>query len=158
MTRLGLSVLAALLWTGCAKKEERAEPPPEPATAPPISAPEADRGRKACQAFVDQVCDCALKNADLTGDCELARSRPEALDMNLRASIAEGNATERDRVAIQANARKIAQACIEDSAALVKRGCAIPAVTGSGAGSSGSDPAGSSTDPPAAKPEPPPSR
>ena len=147
--------MVALLLVGCAKKEEAVDE--APSSAPPIAAAEADRGRKACQAYVDQVCECALKSADLAGECELARSRPEALDMNMRAAMAEGNATERDRVAIQANARKIAQACIEDSAALAKRGCAMPGVSGAGAAAPGSDP-GSAAPPAEAAPAPAPSR
>lgn len=121
------ALVAAGTAAGCAKSRDRepeaGESGSQPPAPPRIGAQEADRGRKACQGYVDQVCDCALKIPDLTGECDLARSRPKALDMNLRAAMAEGNATEKDRRAIQANARQIAQACLEDGAALVKRGC-----------------------------------
>ncbi len=128
--RLSLLLTAAVLVAavGCGKRksgEERAGSAGDPTAPPRITNQEADRGRQACESYVDQVCECALKIADLTSECELARSRPAALDMNLRAAMAEGNATDRDRRAIQANARQIAQACIEDAAALLKRGCPI---------------------------------
>jgi hypothetical protein len=57
----------------------------------------------------------------------MARSRPEAFELNARAAVAEGNATARDRSSIIANSRKIMRACIEDDAALIKRGCPAPA-------------------------------
>jgi hypothetical protein len=123
---LGLVLATALLMTSACGRRKSDERGQSGAGGPPrITAQEADRGRQACQSYVDQVCDCALKVADLTSECDLARSRPKALEMNLRAAMAEGNATERDRRAIQANARQIAEACIEDAAALVKRGCPI---------------------------------
>jgi hypothetical protein len=118
-------MIALALATSCRKAER--EPSQAREAAPSrITPEEADRGRKACESYVDQVCDCALKVPDLTSECDMARSRPKALDMNLRAAMAEGNATERDRLAIQANAAQIARACIEDSAALVVRGCEPP--------------------------------
>src|SRR5262245_31662213 len=131
--RLGLLVASALIAaspSGCGKRKSGQEEGPEsgsPSAAEDsaIGPQEADRGREACQSYVDQVCDCALKIADLTGECEVSRSRPKALEMNLRAAMATGNANERDRLAIQANARLIVRACIEDAAALVKRGCPI---------------------------------
>ena len=121
-----IAVTAALLAlaTGCHKGDEPAQgsgpPPPEP-----ISSTEADRGRKACETYAEQVCHCALAKPELTSECELARARPAALDQNLRAARAAGNTTVRDVVSIQANARKIARACIQDGAALVVRGCPV---------------------------------
>ena len=50
--------MVALVLVGCAKKEEAVDE--APSTAPRIADAEADRGRKACQAYVDQVCECAL--------------------------------------------------------------------------------------------------
>jgi hypothetical protein len=135
------ALLLAFLIVGCGKSDEGEQAASAPPKMPnPITAEEATRGRQACETYVDQVCECALKVEDLTSECELARTRPGALDLNLRAAAAEGSANLRDRVAIQANARAIARACIQDAAALVKRGCEISAET---AAPSGSAPAGS---------------
>jgi hypothetical protein len=129
MKRIALLAALALLvgsasLVGCRKREDRSGAGAREAGPPPIGADEAARGRKACQGYVDRVCECALKVPDLSGECELARSRPGALDLNLRAAAAQGNATLRDRIAVQNNARAIARACIEDTAALARRGCA----------------------------------
>jgi len=115
----------AVAVAGCRKSDEPARETEPKALPSPISATEAERGRQACDSYADQVCDCALAQPDLTGECDLARSRPGAFELNLRSAMAEGNASLRDRSAIQANARKIARACIEDAAALIKRGCPV---------------------------------
>jgi hypothetical protein len=130
MTRIALLAAVAIAagsaaTAGCRKHEDR--PAAREAGPPPIGADEAERGRKACQGYADHVCECALKLSDLSGECDLARTRPGALDLNLRAAAAPGNVTLRDRIAVQSNARAIARACIEDTAALVKRGCAVSA-------------------------------
>ena len=129
--RIALGVLFALCAVGCRKTDrpaaDQAQPPREAATDPSrASAAEAERGREACRSYVDQVCACAETNAELAEECSMARARPQALDMSLRSAAAAGNATEKDRRSIQANAEQIARACIEDAAALVKRGCAAP--------------------------------
>ncbi len=148
-----IALTAALLAfaTGCRKSDEPAQgnataPPPNP-----ISSTEADRGRQACERYADQVCECALAQPDLTSECELARTRPDALDLNLRAAMATGNTTTRDLVSIQANARKIARACIQDAGALVKRGCPISEAAATRASPA---PAGMTARPAAPEPEP----
>lgn len=122
MRRLGLAVMVVALAGGCKKSEEAAGegalPPVES-----ISGQEADLGRKACSAYVAQVCACASSMPELKEECEMSRARPEAFEMNTRASLAEGDASGKDRRILIANARKIMRACIEDSAALVKKGC-----------------------------------
>jgi hypothetical protein len=118
--------LALALATGACKKTEE-----EPAWAlPPVeslSQSEADLGRKACSAYVAQVCGCVEKQPDLKEECEMSRARPDAFEMNTRAALAEGDASGKDRRILIANSRKIMRACIEDSAALVKKGCSPPA-------------------------------
>jgi hypothetical protein len=147
--------LLLLCAAGCRKSDDGEREASATKEMPdPIGAEEAKRGRQACESYVDQVCECALKVQDLTSECELARTRPGALDLNLRAAAAEGSANLRDRVAIQANARAIARACIQDAAALVKRGCEISAET---AAPSNSAPAESAKAPTGA-PEPAPDR
>lgn len=120
-----LAVIAVLACaTACHKSDEpaqaRVEPPPDP-----ITTTEADRGREACERFAEQVCDCALAKPEMTSECELARTRSGAFDLNVRAARASGHTSTRDVASIQANARKIVRACIEDGAALVVRGCPV---------------------------------
>jgi hypothetical protein len=152
---IGAGALLLVFAAGCRRSDDGEREASAAQEMPnPIGAEEAKRGRQACESYVDQVCECALKVQDLTSECELARTRPGALDLNLRAAAAEGSANLRDRVAIQANARAIARACIQDAAALVKRGCEISAET---AAPSSSAPAESAKAPTGA-PEPAPDR
>jgi hypothetical protein len=159
MTRIALFAALAMVagsaaTAGCRKHEE--SPAAREAGPPPIGAEEAERGKKACQGYADHVCECALKLPDLAGECDLARTRPGALDLNLRAAAAQGNATLRDRVAVQNNARAIARACIEDTAALLKRGCALSAPSETRASPAPAD--GTTARPAASRSEPAPTR
>ncbi len=127
MRALPIAVLLLVAAGGCKKTEEE---PGGAGALPPVeslSNSEADMGRKACAAYVAQVCACVEKQPDLKEECEMARARPEAFEMNTRASLAEGDATGKDRRILIANSRKIMRACIEDAAALLKKGCAAPA-------------------------------
>lgn len=135
MRRIALGIALALAALGGCTQGDRTAAKEPPAVEPGApsdsdrsrrSAAEAERGRQACRSYVAQVCACAEKDAELNSECDMARSRPQALEMSLRAAVADGNATEKDRRSIQANAEQIARACIEDAAALVKRGCAAP--------------------------------
>ena len=107
-----------------------AEPGGAAAPEPPelISASEAQTGRDACKAYSEQVCRCAGQEGmaeELRSGCEMSSSRLEALELNLRAAVAEGDATAEDRRAVAANARKIVRGCIEDASALAARGCPL---------------------------------
>ncbi len=119
-----IALIALLAATACHKNDEpaqaRVEPPPDP-----ITTTEVDRGRQACDSFAEKVCDCALARPEMTSECELARTRSGAFDLNVRAARASGHTSTRDVASIQANARKIVRACIEDAAKLVVRGCPV---------------------------------
>jgi hypothetical protein len=126
MRTLGIALALAMASGGCKKTEEE----PAQGALPPVeslSQSEADLGRKACSAYVAQVCGCVEKQPDLKEECEMARARPDAFEMNTRAALAEGDASGKDRRILIANSRKIMRACIEDGAALVKKGCSPPA-------------------------------
>jgi hypothetical protein len=120
------AVLAAGLpgsLAGCKKSGGKQWlPPPEKAPPASIGAAEATRGRNACQSYVDRVCQCAAEKPQLAGECELARSRPGALQVSLDA-LASAGMSEEDRRGAQANARKVVAACIEDDAKLSALGC-----------------------------------
>lgn len=127
MTRAIALVLLLAGLAGCKAKEESGEdgrnlPPPDPVTAS-----EAETGKKACAAYVAQVCACAAEKPDLQSECDMAKARPQAFEMNSRAAMAEGDAKDKDRRILIANSRKIMRACIEDAAALSKQGCPMVA-------------------------------
>lgn len=127
MRTLWIAVALAMASGACKKTEEE---PAGSGGAPPVeslASSEVEMGRKACAAYVAQVCGCVEKQPDLKEECEMARARPDAFEMNTRASLAEGDASGKDRRILIANSRKIMRACIEDAAALVKKGCAPPA-------------------------------
>lgn len=121
--RAALTLAALALALGCSKGEE---PGGEATSAPVPAAPqvqligevEAERGRRACADYVEAVCAKAEADPSLAGDCELARSRPQALEMNLRVARAGGDLEVRDLAAVVAETRNIAAACIEDLAAI----------------------------------------
>src|SRR5690606_23400222 len=107
-----------------------AAPPP---AAEHLSQSEADRGRQACRAYAEQVCRCAGTHEDLKAECDMSGARLEALEMSVRAAMAEGSATAKDRRDLLANVRKIMRGCVEDSSKLVVRGCPLEAGQGEGA-------------------------
>jgi hypothetical protein len=121
-TAVVVFLLAGALASGCKKSKEEEggtkDMPPDP-----ITRGEADMGRKACEAYVESVCDCALAVPALAEQCDLARAQPEALDMNLRSAMAQGNQTMEDRRALIANTRKIMRVCIEEQSKLATKGC-----------------------------------
>ncbi len=122
---IGLCAAAAAA-AGCKKTDEKeAEAPPPAGERLPDS--EAQLGRQACEAYVAQVCACAPAQPELKGECDMAKARPEAFQLNTRAALAQGDADGKDRRAMIANARKIMRSCIEDAAALAKRGCPMAA-------------------------------
>jgi hypothetical protein len=129
--------------------------PGPPAMPDPISAAEAQTGRDACTAYGAQACRCADQLEELRSDCEMSAARLEALDLNLRAAMAEGDATDEDRRVLVANARKIMRSCIEDASALVVRGCPLKDESGGEAPGAATPPA---TPPSPGSPEPAPPR
>jgi len=108
--------LAVVLSCACAKEREA----PRRASFTEV---EAERGRKACASYVERVCACADGEATLAEDCELAKGRPEALDLALRAVASTQDRPDEDRWAIDDNARKIIQSCIEADLELDPQRC-----------------------------------
>jgi hypothetical protein len=122
MRRVALAVALAAALGGCKKKESKPAEAGRPAVKE-MSPGEAEFGRKACEAYVAQVCACAPRVPAVQPDCDVAKARPEALEMNLRAALAPGNATSTDREALLTNTRQIIRDCVEAGSELVKKGC-----------------------------------
>jgi hypothetical protein len=145
--RIVLIAVVVALGAGCQeKKPARGEPPPP--MIEPMGEGESQVGKQACTAYVEQVCGCVAKLPELKDECEMARARPNAFEMNTRAAMAQGDANSKDRRSLVANARKIMRSCIEDASELVKKGC--PMATPGGAA-----PAPAPTPAPAPAPAPP---
>ena len=90
---------------------------------PPFGAGEAKRGRAACADYKTRVCACAkaLKDEELTGECESADGRIEGLELQMGALRARGDMSPTDRRVVQSAVRKTIKACIEASSALQPR-------------------------------------
>jgi hypothetical protein len=124
-----LIAVVVALGAGCREnKPAEGEPPP---MVEPMGEGEAELGKQACNAYVEQVCACVAKVPELKAECEMARARPNAFELNTRAAMAQGDANSKDRRSLAANARKIMRSCIEDASELVKQGC--PMATPGGA-------------------------
>ncbi len=120
MTLLVIGLVAA----GCQEqKPAKGEAPPP--MIEPMGDGESQVGQQACNGYVQQVCGCVAKMPDLKEECEMAKARPNAFEINTRAAMAQGDANTKDRRALIANARKIMRSCIEDAAELAKKGCAM---------------------------------
>jgi hypothetical protein len=115
--RWALVALACVTLAGCAKKKEA---PPAPPPVKAMSADEIQRGKDACQAYVDKACACTAPDAARL--CQLAKGQPESIRLALE--IAQAPDAKPD-VAEQSydSVRKTTKACIEDMAKLPSQGC-----------------------------------
>jgi hypothetical protein len=109
--RVGLALctlLIAFVAASCSKESATKQE----AKVDPLPTEEVTRGLKACDAYVQRVCECAKNHADMAEECALAKARPEAFRLNLDVAKSEGLS----KVEMQAGkvaARKIAAACFE---------------------------------------------
>jgi hypothetical protein len=102
------ALLLAFASASCSKESATSEE----SKVDPLPTEEVTRGRKACDAYVLRVCECAKTHADMAEECALAKARPEAFQLNLDVAKSEGLS----KVELQAGklaARKIAAACFE---------------------------------------------
>ena len=111
------SLLAALLLLAACSKDD-ARPAPTRATRPdPMVDSERQRGKDACQAYVDRLCKCAETKPNLKDTCTLKHAKIDALADLLQidddpTQSAQNVATAQD------GARKIIEKCIEENEAL----------------------------------------
>lgn len=91
-----------------------------------LSAQERERGREACERYVERVCACAEDDEAYEEECALARARPEALEIALGAVDSRGDLDRRQRGAALAEARRVIQRCFEADAALDPAVCPRP--------------------------------
>jgi len=106
-----------VLALGCAKEKSAED------VRPTFTEAEAERGRKACASYSERICACAANSTALNGDCDLARSQPEALELALRAVYASGKREKEDQWALDQNARRIIEKCVESDLKLDPQTC-----------------------------------
>ena len=115
---LALCVLPGLAG-GCAKQQDEA---PASQPAPSVPEPELARGRDACKAYVEKVCECAKTVAAVAEQCKLAKALPDAIEVAVGLTMAAD--TKRIDVLQGADTiRKTVAECIEQTAKLPSLGC-----------------------------------
>jgi hypothetical protein len=123
---LAIALLALPAIAGGCSSSDSGEPAQQTEKAPgppPLSKTERARGAKACERYAERVCACADSDPELEADCELARARPEALEMAAGASGATGDLEPGDRAAARQTARQIIEKCVEAQARLDPARC-----------------------------------
>lgn len=114
MTRwLVLLIIAA----ACSKTEE-----PLPAAQPMLPETEVKRGREACAAYAAAACKCAETMPALVEECRLAKSLPEALEIDREVGTAPG-VEQKTAVSLAVAMRKTIKECIDRTAQLPAQGC-----------------------------------
>jgi hypothetical protein len=114
------ALAAVLLVVGCGRGKPDA--PPE---LPPMPKAERDRGRTACDRYLQRLCACAASrpaSKDLADRCDLKKAKTEALDQLLAIDDDREMGPQERRSAQQA-ARDVVARCIEENAALDVEGC-----------------------------------
>jgi hypothetical protein len=124
VSRVATALVACALAFGCSKKKDKPAPPPDQ-RPPPITVEEKTRNADACTAYVDQICACAKAHPDKAEVVELCRSdTPLPAALSLSMATAENPASTRnDLLLTQAQARKIATSCLDQTAKLPSLGC-----------------------------------
>ena len=117
-------LLASLLVAACAKKQDDDR---GPATREPVPAAEAQRGKEACEAYVEQICQCAEARSGQENHSELAEACHMApAKLSSLAAVLEVNRTTSDpkeRITTERTARRIMKSCIDSQSKLLAKGC-----------------------------------
>ena len=119
MIAVALTLALTLACSRPAPEANNQEP-----TAPPMEKAEQDRGLDLCIHYVARVCACAEHEAALKEQCELGRSQPQALRLQL--SLLHGSAgklNDKERRVTEAAVRKVVAACVKADAALSPATC-----------------------------------
>ncbi len=118
MSKTLLLIVLCCLLGGCQNDAADKETP-----RPTMSDTEIARGRKACGSYVERICACAKDDENQAGECELAKGRPEALELALRSIAAAANRSKADQWALDQNARRIVEQCIKADLELDPQRC-----------------------------------
>lgn len=117
-------VLACALASGCSKKADKPAPPPDQRPVP-ITIEERTRNADACKTYVEKICACAAAHPDRAEVVDLCKyDTPLSDALSLSMATAENPASSRNDVLLsQAQARKIATQCLDQTAKLANLGC-----------------------------------
>lgn len=112
------ALLALLALTGCARKKEPA--PAERGEVPALSEVEIQRGKDACAAYQQRVCEAAKADpsrGELAEACNLAPASSDAMRTALEIAL-HPESTRRDVLQAQDSVRKTMNHCLEQLAKL----------------------------------------
>lgn len=91
---------------------------PDASATPPVTEPELARGREICAKYVARACACN------DAGCELARSQPDALELQAQLLAgANGTLNGREREITEVNLRKVIAACVQADGKLDPKTC-----------------------------------
>ena len=123
--RTAIVILAVALAAGCSEKQDRPAPPPADQRPPPITVEERTRNADACKVYVEKICACAAAHPDKAEVADLCKyDTPLSDALSLSMATAENPASTRNDVLLsQAQARKIATQCLDQTAKLPGLGC-----------------------------------
>jgi hypothetical protein len=108
--------LAVLLVVAACSKDDA--PPPKKSNRPdPMIPAERDRGKDACQAYVDHLCKCAETKPELKDTCTLKHAKIDALQDLMQIDDDPTQSAQTIQTA-QDQARNIIEKCIEENEAL----------------------------------------
>jgi hypothetical protein len=107
--RLAVVCLVLAAAAACQKRDE-----PAKNELPPMTPAEMDQGSEICKKWAARICRCAEQDpARFKDPCELARSQPDGLELQLRALRGErGTLSSEERRIFQAGAARFIQACL----------------------------------------------
>jgi hypothetical protein len=108
-----LVIAFAVLTVACSKSEDNKSSGGDDQGPPPMPEAVQKRGKKACDAYVAHLCECAKNKPELelTSECELRKARPMALKTAL--DVLRSDAPARVKYKAQKTARKMISDCIE---------------------------------------------
>lgn len=114
MTTARAAAVGLALVLGCSAKPAG----PDASATPPVTEKELARGREICAKYVARACACG------DAGCELAKSQPDALELQAKLLAgANGKLNGREKEITEVNLRKVIAACVQADGLLDPKTC-----------------------------------